>query len=119
MKKLLAIIVLGLFWSANVNANNMEPFRWNVQTSLGTKFYIDVFPKSNDCTLGIGQGSCSFTRKGSTYFFNIQNGHFIMQGSKSFFSNKISGKWKSKNKNNPTGEFWGTREKWKPQEFKF
>ena len=107
IKKLLGIVVLGLLLSGKAYAENLQ---WNIETSIGTRFIVLIFPINQQCIIQDQLGICEYTKKGNTYYINLNNSHFIMEGSKSFFSNKISGKWKSKNKNNPDGDFWGTQE---------
>ena len=100
-------MVLGLLLSGNAYAESLQ---WNIETSIDTRFIVLIFPTNQNCIMQDALGTCEYTKKGSTYYINLNNSHFIMEGSKSLFSNKISGKWKSKNKNNPYGDFWGTQE---------
>ena len=109
MKKLLAIVVLGLLWSNFVIAKNPFGFTWNIETSSGQSYSI-IFKPKNSCLVVDyhGGAGCSYTQNGNKIYVNINNSHMILEGTTSMFSKKIKGKWQSQSKITPNGTFWGT-----------
>ena len=109
MKKLLGIVVLGLLLSGNAYAKDLKVI-WNIELDDGSAYKIQL-RGGNFCHLvGDVGGRCSYTSDGNKVYINVSNSVFIMKGSRSYFSNKIKGTWKSTG-TNTQGKFWGYEEK--------
>ena len=109
MKKLLGIMVLGLLLISNNSYAKDLNVIWNVELDDGSAYKIQL-QGGNFCNV-FGSGSrCSYTSNGNKVYINISDSVFIMKGSRSYFSNKIKGTWKSTGTNNQ-GKFWGYEEK--------
>ena len=110
MKKLLGVIIL--FLSLSGNANSKDLFvNWHLELSSGDAYVFELL--GNNVCLLRGSDSyvrCSCTNNGNKVYINFNNSVFTLEGSKSFFSNKVKGKWKSTGSNS-SGIFWGHEEK--------
>ena len=111
MKKLfLSILVLGLLLSGNAYAKDLNVI-WNIELDNGKTYKVRL-EDGNFCKFvdTYGGAGCSYTSNGNKVFINDNNSVFILKGSRSYFSNKIKGTWKSNHTNNQ-GKFWGYEEK--------
>ena len=110
MKKLLAIVVLGLLWGGNVFAKDLRVI-WNIELDDGNSYRI-LLLNGNFCNVEnyYGGAGCSYTSNGNKVYINVNNSIFILKGSRSYFSKKIKGTWKSTG-TNTQGKFWGYQEK--------
>tara|TARA_Y100001970_G_scaffold67696_1_gene86295 strand:+ start:28 stop:378 length:351 start_codon:yes stop_codon:yes gene_type:complete len=110
MKKLLWIVVLGLLLSGNAYAKDLNVI-WNIELDNGKTYKVRL-EDGNFCKFvdTYGGAGCSYTSNGNKVFINDNNSVFILKGSRSYFSNKIKGTWKSNHTNNQ-GKFWGYEEK--------
>ena len=110
MKKLLWIVVLGLLLSGNAYAKDLKVI-WNIELDNGKTYKVRL-EDGNFCKFvdTYGGAGCSYTSNGNKVFINDNNSVFILKGSRSYFSNKIKGTWKSNHTNNQ-GKFWGYEEK--------
>ncbi len=109
MKKLLGIVVLGLLLSGNAYAKDLKVI-WNVELDDGSAYKIQLEDGNYCYVVGTAGGGCSYTSNGNKVYINVSNSVFIMKGSRSYFSNKIKGTWKSTG-TNTQGKFWGYEEK--------
>ncbi len=109
MKKLLGILVLGLLLSGNVYAKNLNVL-WNIELDEGSAYKIQLLHRNSCNFVGLGDARCSYTTNGNKVYINYNNSVFILKGSRSYFSNKIKGTWKSTG-TNTQGNFWGYEEK--------
>ena len=84
---------------------------WNIELDNGKTFKVRL-EDGNFCKFvdTYGGAGCSYTSNGNKVFINDNNSVFILKGSRSYFSNKIKGTWKSNHTNNQ-GKFWGYEEK--------
>ena len=55
MKKLLGIVVLGFLLSGKAYAENLQ---WNIETSIGTRFIVLIFPTNQQCFIQDAIGTC-------------------------------------------------------------
>ena len=110
MKKILGIVFLGLLLSGNAYAKDLNVI-WNIELDNGKTYKVRL-EDGNFCKFvdTYGGAGCSYTSNGNKVFINENNSVFILKGSRSYFSNKIKGTWKSNHTNNQ-GKFWGYEEK--------
>ena len=110
MKKLLSIIVLSLLLSGNAYTKDLKVL-WNIELDNGQTYKVRL-EDGNFCKFvgTYGGAGCSYTTYGNKVFINENNSVFILKGSRSYFSNKIKGTWKSTG-TNTQGKFWGYEEK--------
>ena len=110
MRKLLSIVFLCLLLSGYAYAKDLKVL-WNIELDNGKTYKIQLL-NGNFCNFlySYGGAGCSYTTNGNKVFINENNSVFILKGSRSYFSNKIKGTWKSNHTNNQ-GKFWGYEEK--------
>ena len=110
MKKSLVFLVLGLLLCGNAYAKEFKAL-WNIELDNGKTYKIQLLDR-NVCNFvnSYGGAGCSYTTNGNKVFINENNSVFILKGSRSYFSNKIKGTWKSTG-TNTHGKFWGYEEK--------
>ena len=110
MKKLLGIVFLSMLLINNVYAKDLKVI-WNVELDDGSAYKIKLLD-GNFCKFvgHFGGAGCSYTSNGNKVYINNNNSIFILKGSRSYFSNKIKGTWKSTG-TNTQGKFWGYEEK--------
>ena len=110
MRKLISILVLSLMLSGNAYAKDLNVI-WNIELDNGKTYKVRL-EDGNFCKFvdTYGGAGCSYTSNGNKVFINENNSVFILKGSRSYFSNKIKGTWKSNHTNNQ-GKFWGYEEK--------
>ena len=109
MKKLLGIVVLGLLLCGNAYAKNLKVL-WNIELDDGSAYKIQLRGGNFCHVVGTVEGRCSYTSNGNKVYINVSNSVFVIKGSRSYFSNKIKGTWKSTG-TNTQGKFWGYEEK--------
>jgi hypothetical protein len=110
MKKLLGIVVLGLLLSGNAYPKDLKVL-WNIELDNGKTYKVRLEDRNFCKFVGTyGGAGCSYTTNGNKVFINENNSVFILKGSRSYFSNKIKGTWKSTG-TNTQGKFWGYEEK--------
>ena len=109
MKKILSIFLLAFHLSGNTYEKDLKVI-WNVELDSGDAYKIQLRGGNFCHVVRTVEGRCSYTSNGNKVYINVSNSVFIMKGSRSYFSKKIKGKWKSKGTNDK-GKFWGYEEK--------